>query len=47
MKISDCVGMDEELERLCYSEREGNIFRTKSDAIMVNLNQLESFFCTN
>jgi hypothetical protein len=46
MKVSDCFGMDDELERLCYSEREHNVFRTKSDAIRVNLNQLESFFCT-
>jgi hypothetical protein len=44
MKVSDCVGMNGELERLCYSEREHNVFRTKSAAIMVNLNQLETFF---
>jgi hypothetical protein len=47
MKVSDCVGVDDELERLCYTEREGNVFRTKSDAIMVNLNQLGSFFSTD
>jgi hypothetical protein len=25
----------------------GMVFRTKSDTIMVNLNQLERFFCTD
>ena len=38
MKVSGCVGTDYELEKLCYGEREGNVFRSKSDAIMVNFN---------
>jgi hypothetical protein len=47
MKVRDCVGMDDKLKRLCYSERECNVFRNKSHGIMMNSNQLESFFCAD
>jgi hypothetical protein len=47
MKVSDCVDVDEELERLCYREREDYVFRTESDTVIVKLNQLKRFFCTD